>query len=214
MKTFREPMNALTHLIGACLSIIGMIVLFLHLFFTNNLNFLTVVSALAFGIGLIALYSASFIYHRCLGDDKKILGLKKWDHAMIFILIAGSYTPFCLISLSGTVGIVMLSAIWGVALLGIVLKILWINMPRWLGTALYIFLGWFAIFVFIPLYYALPFPGFVLLLIGGIMYTVGGVIYAIKKPNLFNSFGFHELFHIFVMLGSLCHFCCVYFYVL
>ena len=109
---------------------------------------------------------------------------------------------------------VMMLAIWGVALVGIVLKVAWIQMPRWLGTALYIFLGWFALFVLVPLYYALSLAGFLLLVGGGVMYTVGGVIYAIKKPNLSKSFGFHELFHIFVILGSLCHFICVFFFIL
>ena len=214
MNQFREPMNALTHLIGAVLSVFGIIAMVILIISEDNVTPLTLISVLAFGVGLICLYGTSFTYHAAQGDQEKILHLKKLDHAMIFILIAGTYTPFCLLCLTGTMRVAMMVAIWGVALIGIILKVAWINMPRWLGTGLYIFLGWFALFVLGPLYQALPLPGFMLLVGGGVMYTIGGVIYAIKKPNFGESFGFHELFHIFVILGSLCHFICVFFFIL
>lgn len=214
MKQFRDPVNALTHLIGGILSVFGIIAMFWLIIAENNVTSLTVISVLAFGMGLICLYFTSFTYHASLGSEEKVLHLRKLDHSMVFILIAGSYTPFCLLCLTGTMRMVMMLAIWGVALVGIVLKVAWIQMPRWLGTALYIFLGWFALFVLVPLYYALSLAGFLLLVGGGVMYTVGGVIYAIKKPNFSESFGFHELFHIFVILGSLCHFICVFFFIL
>ncbi|MGV8905133.1 MAG: PAQR family membrane homeostasis protein TrhA [Acetobacterium sp.] len=214
MSRFREPINALTHLIGAILSIFGMFAMFWLIIAENNVTPLTLISVFAFGLGLISLYTSSFIYHACSGNKGKIVHLKKMDHAMIFILIAGTYTPFCLLALSGTLGMVLMAAIWGIAILGIIFKMLWINMPRWLGTGLYIFLGWFALFALGPLYSALPLPGFILLASGGVMYTVGGVIYAIKKPNFSQTFGFHEFFHIFVLLGSLCHYCCIFFFIL
>lgn len=214
MNQFREPMNALTHLIGAILSIFGIIAMLILIVAKDNLTPLTLISVLAFGVGLICLYGTSFRYHASYGSKEEILQLKKLDHAMIFILIAGTYTPFCLLCLTGTMRVAMMVAIWGVALVGIILKVAWINMPRWLGTGLYIFLGWFALFVLGPLYQALPRPGFVLLVGGGVMYTIGGVIYAVKKPNFGKNFGFHELFHIFVILGSLCHFICVFFFIL
>ena len=214
MNQFREPMNALTHLIGAVLSVFGIIAMLVLIIAEDNVTPLTLVSVLAFGVGLICLYGTSFTYHAAQGDQQKILHLKKLDHAMIFILIAGTYTPFCLLCLTGTMRVAMMVAIWGVALIGIILKVAWINMPRWLGTGLYIFLGWFALFVLGPLYQALPLPGFILLLGGGVMYTIGGVIYAIKKPNFGEHFGFHELFHIFVILGSFCHFICVFFFII
>ncbi|MBC3795900.1 hemolysin III family protein [Acetobacterium tundrae] len=214
MNRFRDPINALTHLIGGILSVIGIIAMFWLIIAENNVTPLTVTSVLAFGLGLICLYFTSFTYHASLGSEEKVLRLRKLDHSMVFILIAGSYTPFCLLCLTGTMRMVMMIAIWGVAILGIVLKVAWIQMPRWLGTALYIFLGWFALFVLVPLYYALSLAGFLLLIGGGVMYTVGGVIYAMKKPNLSKDFGFHELFHIFVILGSLCHFICVFFFIL
>lgn len=214
MNHFREPMNALTHLIGAVLSVFGIIAMLFLIIASDNVTPLTVVSVLAFGVGLVCLYGTSFTYHAAQGDQQKILHLKKLDHAMIFILIAGTYTPFCLLCLTGSMRIAMMVAIWGVALIGIVLKVAWITMPRWLGTGLYIFQGWFALFVLGPLYQALPLPGFMLLVGGGVMYTIGGVIYAIKKPNFSEIFGFHELFHIFVILGSLCHFICIFFFIL
>lgn len=214
MNQFREPMNASTHLIGAILSVFGIIAMLILIIAEDNVTPLTLISVLAFGVGLICLYGTSFTYHASQGSKETVLHLKKLDHAMIFILIAGTYTPFCLLCLTGTMRVVMMIAIWGVALIGIILKVAWINMPRWLGTGLYIFLGWFALFVLGPLYQALPLPGFMLLVGGGVMYTIGGVIYAIKKPNLGKNFGFHELFHIFVIFGSLCHFICVFFFIL
>ena len=214
MNRFREPMNALTHLIGAVLSVFGIIAMVVLIIAEDNVTPLTLISVLEFKESLICLNGTSFTYHASQGDQEKILLLKKLDHAMIFILIAGTYTPFCLLCLTGTMRTAMMVAIWGVALIGIILKVAWINMPRWLGTGLYIFLGWFALFVLGPLYQALPLPGFMLLLGGGVMYTIGGVIYAIKKPNFGKNFGFHELFHIFVILGSFCHFICVFFFII
>jgi hemolysin III len=214
MNHFREPMNALTHLIGAIMSVCGILAMLILIISENRVTPFTLISVIAFGVGLICLYGTSFTYHASQGSKEKVLHLRKLDHAMVFILIAGTYTPFCLLCLKGAMQVAMMIAIWGVALLGIVLKVAWINMPRWLGTGLYIFLGWFALFVLGPLYQALPLPGFVLLVTGGVMYTIGGVIYAIKKPNFGKNFGFHELFHIFVILGSLCHFICVFFFIL
>jgi hemolysin III len=214
MEQFRDPVNALTHLIGGILSVFAIFAMFWLIIAENNVTPLTVISVLAFGAGLICLYFTSFTYHASLGSEEKVLHLRKLDHAMVYILIAGTYTPFCLLCLTGTMRLVMMLAIWGVALIGIVLKVTWIDMPRWLGTTLYIFLGWFALFVLVPLYQALSLPGFLLLVGGGVIYTIGGVIYAIKKPNFSKNFGFHELFHIFVILGSLCHFICVFFFIL
>ncbi len=192
-------MNALTHLIGAVLSVVGMIAMVVLIALEHRGDALTVVSVLAFGIGLIGLYYTSFYYHAVHVSPEKLLRLKKLDHSMIFLLIAGSYTPFCLLCLDGLTRIVFMSAIWG---------------ARWLNTGLYLFLGWFAIFALKPLYAALPTPGFVLLILGGLLYTVGGVMYGLKKPNIWPNFGFHEVFHVFVILGSLCHFYAVFAYIL
>lgn len=208
----REPINALTHLFGAFLSLIGTIVLLHH----TSLPFspVTLLSILVFGLSLILLYTTSGIYHLVHTTDAILLKLKKLDHSMIFILIAGSYTPFCLLALSGIWKWSIITIVWSLALIGITLKIFWIQMPRFLSTALYIGMGWIALFALKPLYASLSAGGFFFLILGGVMYTIGGVIYGIKKPNLSAEFGFHEIFHIFVMLGSFCHYWAVFKYIL
>lgn len=213
MKQYlREPVNALTHLLGAVLSLIGTILLFNHT--KLPLNPITITSILIFGISLIMLYTTSGIYHLVYTTDSILLRLKKLDHAMIFILIAGSYTPFCLLALSGFWKWSIISIVWSLAIVGITLKIFWIDMPRWLSTSFYIGMGWIALFALKPLYASLSAGGFFFLILGGVMYTIGGVIYGTKKPNLSSNFGFHEIFHIFVMLGSFCHYWAIFQYVL
>ena len=208
----REPINALTHLSGAFLSLIGTIILFNHT--TLPLSPVTLLSILIFGLSLILLYTTSGIYHLVYATDAILLKLKKLDHSMIFILIAGSYTPFCLLSLSGAWKWSIISIVWSLALIGIILKVFWIQMPRVLSTSLYIGMGWIALFALKPLYASLSAGGFFYLVLGGIMYTIGGIIYGTKKPNLSPEFGFHEIFHIFVMLGSFCHYWAVFKYIL
>ncbi len=214
MKALREPINALSHLGGLFLSLLGIGLMFAKIIITDHVNSLTITSIIAFGAGLICLYLSSFLYHGKIGPEEVIIGLKKIDHAMIFVLIAGSYTPFSLLCLSGNQRLAMMVGVWSVAIVGIILKVKWVFMPRWLGTGLYISLGWFALFVIKPLYLALARGGFALLLGGGLMYTVGGVIYALKKPSFSKDFSFHEFFHLFVILGSFCHFLCVFIYLL
>lgn len=213
MKQYvREPVNALTHLFGAVLSIIGTIVL---LNYTHAvLSPVTITSILIFGISLVLLYTTSGIYHLVYTTDAILLKLRKLDHSMIFILIAGSYTPFCLLSLTGVWKWSIITIVWSIAIIGIILKITWINMPRWLSTGLYIGMGWIALFALKPLYDSLAFGGFFFLLLGGVMYTIGGIIYGTKKPNICTGFGFHEIFHIFVLLGSFCHYWAILHYVL
>lgn len=215
MKQYvREPVNAFTHLGGALLSLIG--TLFLLNFNPSHSKLTTVatVSVLIFGISLILLYTTSGIYHLVITTDRTLLKLKKLDHSMIFILIAGSYTPFCMLSLTGAWRYSIISIVWSLALVGIVLKIFWITMPRWLSTFLYIGMGWIALFALKPLYASLSAGGFLFLVLGGLMYTIGGIIYGLKKPNFTAGFGFHEIFHIFVLLGSACHYWAILNYVL
>ncbi|MBE6022155.1 MAG: hemolysin III family protein [Cellulosilyticum sp.] len=208
----REPVNALTHLFGALLSIIGTIILL------NNthtaLSPVVIASILIFGVSLVLLYTTSGIYHLVHTTDAILLKLRKLDHAMIFILIAGSYTPFCLLSLTGVWKWSIITIVWSLALIGITLKMFWMNMPRWVSTGFYIGMGWIALFALKPLYDSLSLGGFVFLLLGGVMYTIGGVIYGLKKPNFSPEFGFHEIFHIFVLLGSFCHYWAIFKYVL
>ena len=160
--------------------------------------------------------AASSLYHS-LNVKENILKLfRKLDHMMIFVLIAGTYTPVCMLVLGGKTGMLLLSLIWGIALVGIVLKALWINCPKWFSSIIYIAMGWVCLLVFPILWEKLSTAAFAWLLAGGILYTVGGVVYALKLKG-FNGthqyFGSHEIFHLFVMAGSFCHFIVMYCYV-
>lgn len=212
---FREPINGLTHLIGAVLSLIALIFMVIKGINSDHNLTLTLVSTITFGISLILLYSASATYHSVNFSDSTIAFLRRLDHSMIFILIGGTYIPFCLLILTGTSRIAFTTAIICITILGVIFKMLWFNCPRWLSTTIYIGMGWISILLISPLYYAISLQGVLWLLFGGISYTVGGIIYATKPKFLkFKFFGFHEIFHVFIMIGSLLHFICVYYYVL
>lgn len=214
MKLVREPINGFTHLAGAILSFAGLLAMVIKASMTSG-SMLAITSVIVFGISMILLYSASATYHMVVARDKVIAFLRRLDHSMIFILIAGTYTPFCLISLNGMTGWVLFSIVAFVALAGVLFKMIWFNAPRWLSTIIYIGLGWVVIVVAKPLSVSLSTTGLFLLILGGIFYTIGGIIYATKPKFLeFKHLGFHEIFHIFIMLGSTAHFFCVYLYVL
>jgi len=172
---------------------------------------------LVFIISMILLYGASATYHSVNLPAAVIKILRKIDHSMIFVLIAGSYTPVCLLVLDPKRGYPLLIAVWSLALIGIGIKFLWITCPKWFSSVIYIAMGWICVFVFSPIVHRLPVAAFGWLLAGGIIYTVGGIIYALKLP-LFNArhqyFGSHEIFHLFVMGGSFCHFIFMYQYVI
>jgi len=209
LSKFREPVSGLTHLFGAILSILGLNILIQHSVITYKS------SLIVFGISLILLYTASSVYHLVYASDKAIMVLRRIDHSMIYILIAGTYTPICLIALKGHLGSILCIAIWALALTGIILKIFWFNAPRWLYTFFYVFMGWIAVFAIYPLLKAISFSGVLWLMAGGISYTIGAVIYAAKWPKITSElFGFHEIFHIFVLLGSFCHFWMIFKYVI
>jgi hemolysin III len=210
----REPINGLTHLAGALLSFAGLLALVIKASLTTG-SPLAITSVTIFGISMILLYTASATYHMVISKDSVIAFLRKIDHSMIFVLIAGTYTPFCLISLNGVTGWTLFGIITFAALCGILFKMIWFRSPRWLSTSIYIVMGWMVIFVVSPLSSVLNPAGIFWLVAGGIMYTIGGVIYALK-PDFLRSkhLGFHEIFHIFIMLGSTAHFLSVYLYVL
>ena len=213
-KYLREPVNSLTHLIGAVLSLIGLIALIIKVSFIEG-PLIDYIAILSFGISMILLYSASATYHSIISKDSVIKIFKKIDHSMIFVLIAGSYAPLCLITLQNSLGHSLFTAVVACGIIGIIFKFCWVTCPRWLSSTIYIGLGWFAIFAIYPLSKVLASTGIFLLVFGGILYTVGGVIYALKKDKIkVGLFGTHEIFHIFIMLGSLCHYLCVFFYVL
>lgn len=209
----KDPISALTHFVGF-LAVIPCFLLLMHkaklgASVWHQWGFAV------FGISLLLLYGASTIYHTLKLSQNKVNVLRRIDHMMIFVLIAGTYTPICLVSLHGAWGWTMLVLIWAFALAGILLKIFWMNAPRWLSTLIYVVMGWLAVVVFVPLEKAVSWNGVGLLLAGGIAYTVGAVIYGLKKPNItFKHFGFHEVFHIFVMVGSSLHIAFMFEYVL
>lgn len=214
IKYIREPVNSLTHFFGAVASFVGLVFMILKAIDVNDSLPSRLTGAIIFGISLIFLYSASSIYHWSKSSANRLLMLRKLDHAMIFVLIAGTYTPICLGVLHGFLKVFVLSTVWTLAIAGIFLKIFWFDCPRWLYTAFYIIMGWLALTFSAPLYRTLLMPGFIWLIIGGVLYTIGGVIYALKSPNISSKFGFHELFHIFVLLGSLSHFYLIYTFIL
>lgn len=210
---FREPVNGFTHLFGAVLSLIGLIMLLIFTVKDGNFSILKIIACIVFGISLILLYLASSVYHLVIASEKVLSILRKVDHSMIYILIAGTYTPICLVALNGYLRWGYLIAIWSLAMGGVLFKLIWFKSPRWISTVLYIVMGWLAIFALVPLYYSLSLNGFLWLLFGGISYTVGAIFYGLKKPIIIKNFGFHEIFHVFVMLGSLCHYWVVFRYI-
>jgi hemolysin III len=172
------------------------------------------VSFSIFGASLVLLYSFSSLYHLLPLSEEGILRMRKLDHIMIFVLIAGSYTPFCLVPLHGPWGWTLFGIVWGSALIGLVIKLFWMHAPRWLSTFIYLLMGWSCVIAIYPLIKTVPTGGMFWLIFGGLIYTVGAVIYAMKWPNFgFKHFGFHELWHLFVMGGSASHFIAVYHYV-
>ncbi|MGX4598289.1 PAQR family membrane homeostasis protein TrhA [Faecalimicrobium sp. JNUCC 81] len=210
----REPINGFTHLAGAILSFIGLLALVIKTTL-NTPSTLALTAVIIFGLSMILLYAASATYHLVISSDNVIGFLRRLDHAMIFVLIAGSYTPFCLIALNGTTGWILFGIIMATAVAGVSFKLIWFNCPRWISTVIYVAMGWISIFLISPLYKALSFQGVSLLVLGGVFYTIGAIIYATKPKFLdFKHLGFHEIFHIFIMLGSLTHFFCVFNYVI
>lgn len=212
--TIREPSSAFTHLIAMMLALFAAAPLLVKT--ALNTNGREFVAMCVFIVSMVLLYAASATYHSVNVTGKRLKLFKKIDHMMIFALIAGTYTPICLIILGGELGYTLLYVVWGIAIFGMLIKAFWVTCPKWFSSAIYIAMGWVCIFVFGTLRSSLPTAAFAWLLIGGIVYTIGGVIYALKLP-LFNSkhkkFDSHAVFHLFVMGGSICHFIFMYAYV-
>ena len=213
--TIREPGSAITHFIGMMLAVFAAMPLLAKAGMTGNSADVT--AMMIFALSMVSLYGASTLYHSINVTGRVLKIFKKLDHMMIFVLIAGSYTPVCMIVLGGESGYKLLAAVWGIALAGILIKAFWVTCPKWFSSVIYIAMGRVCVFVFGELLATLPRAAFLWLLAGGLFYTVGGVIYALKCP-IFNLkhkwFGSHEIFHVFVMLGSACHFIFMYHYVL
>ena len=171
------------------------------------------ISLTIYAVSLILLYAASTTYHTFICSEKLTTVLKKIDHMMIFVLIAGSYTPICMLVLERRTGMMLLALIWGIAAIGILIKAFWVYCPKWVSSILYIGMGWTCVLAFSQILNNLTRSEFAWLLAGGIIYTIGGIIYALKLPifnNKHKNFGSHEIFHLFVMGGSACHFIVMY----
>lgn len=210
-EKWREPINTLTHLIALILICPFVIYLIFKGYKIGGVYY--AVSFLIFALSIIGLYCASTIYHMLKISPENVTILKKIDHMMIFILISGTYTPICLIPLKGVIGYSILVFVWLIAFFGIFLKFFWIKAPRALSTCIYISMGWIAILAIYPISKILSFNALLLLFLGGIIYTLGAIIYSTKYPN-FKYFGFHEVFHLFVIAGSICHIIFMYKYIL
>ena len=209
----REPGSALTHFAGLLLLAIGAGPLIMRARLYGSAY--TVAGIVVFLLCGCLLYAASTVYHTVVLDLKKTTLFRKLDHSTISIMIAGTYTPVCLTYLRGTVGFRLLIAIWPIAILGVLLKLFWITCPKWISSLLYVLMGWLCVFAMGAILRALPPAAFGFLLAGGIFYTVGAVIYAIR-PRAFDAkhiyFGSHEIFHVFIMFGTLCHYLMMWFY--
>ena len=206
----KEPLSGTLHLLGLLLSVLALV----SLLIAGLGSVWKIVSFSIYGATLILLYNFSTIYHWApqeAGGEQQIF--RKLDHLSIYLLIAGTYTPFCLVTMRGPWGWSLFGVIWGLALLGILIQAIYINVDRRFTTLIYIAMGWMVLIAFKPLLETLNINGIWLLVLGGVVYSVGGIVYAFKKPNLFKYFGFHELWHVFVLLGSFFHFLAVYYYV-
>ncbi len=201
-----EKINVITHAIGFLLSIAALVLLIVHASYNGSARH--IVSFTIFGASLIVLYSASTLYHYSQKPNIRHK-LNILDHASIYILIAGTYTPFTLITLKGALGWTIFGITWGIALVGVFLKLFYTGRYDRISTIAYVVMGWIIIFAIKPLMESLPLNGLYWLLAGGISYTIGAVLFSIPKLK-FN----HAIFHLFVLLGSFSHFMAVYFYVL
>ena len=201
-----EKINTISHAVGFILCIVALVLLVMHA--TQNGDVWHIVSFSVFGASLIILYAASTFYHSAKKSELRNR-LNIIDHASIYVLIAGTYTPFTLVTLKGTIGWVIFGISWGLALTGIILKLFFTGKYNLMSTIMYVLMGWVIVFAIKPLINNLPLAGLLWLVAGGISYTIGAILYGIKKIK-FN----HAIFHMFVLTGSICHFMSVYFYVL
>lgn len=211
----KDPGSAITHFIGWLMALLAAVPLILRA--CTAPDSIHVISLSIFIISMLLLYAASTLYHSLDINEKINKRLKKFDHMMISVMIAGSYTPICLLVLKGRIGSTLLTIVWSLAMIGILIKAFWIYCPKWFSSILYIAMGWTCILALPTIYAKLSTPAFIWLLVGGIIYTIGGIIYGLKL-NVFNkkhqNFGSHEIFHLFVMAGSACHFVVMYVYLL
>jgi len=206
LSKLREPVNGLTHLGGAIAALFGQIALLV----VGWSGTAKIISIFVYGLSLVALFSASATYHLAKADPAILRKLRKLDHSAIYLLIAGTYTPFCINAFTGFFRWGLLAIIWTIALAGIIVKIFYVKAPRWLNATVYLVMGWLCASAVGQMPTALPVSTMGWLIVGGVVYTLGAVIYATKIFNFVpGKFGFHEVWHVFVLLGALAHFIAV-----
>lgn len=205
-----RPWSAITHGIGAALALAGTVFLLIRTLLTGGDPW-KLISFAVYGLSMAALYTASTLYHCVNTTVRARVNLRRFDHTSIYFLIAGTYTPICLTALRGPWGWTLLVIIWTLAVAGLFMSLWWINCPRGLTSSIYIAMGWLAIVAVWPLWEAVGAAGLFWLLLGGILYTAGGILYVLKWPGRSNPhFGCHEIFHLFILLGSAAHFMMMY----
>jgi hemolysin III len=210
MNKLREPVNGLMHAVAAVAALVGLIILIV----VAENDWIKLSSLIIYGTSLVLLLSASSAYHLVKGSPKAILWLRKLDHSAIYLLIAGTYTPICVNLFSGFWQWGMLALIWSLALVGIVTKLFIINLPRWFTATVYLIMGWLSVLAIQEILTNLPTGALVLLLLGGLAFTLGAVIYITKILDFVPGvFGFHEVWHIFVTLGCAFHYTMILIYV-
>ena len=201
---FRDPVSGFTHLVGAFFALLGTIYL---VYSSRDMGLRVTLVMLIYGLSMVLLYLASSLYHLPKVSDPTRLLLRRIDHAMIPVFIAGSYTPFCAVALNTTLGYSVLGVIWILTLAGLFKSVYWIHAPRWITAGLYVVMGWVSLVMIRPLWDALSTAGFLYLVLGGLAYSLGALIYAKKWPDPWPPvFGFHEIWHLFVLGGSVFHF--------
>ncbi len=203
LKKLREPVNGLTHLAGAVAAAMGLV----GLVYVGRESLFKQASLFVYASSLILMFAASAAYHLIRGGPRIQLLLRKLDHSSIYLLIAGTYTPICLRFFDGFWQWGIPAIIWSMALIGILVKLFVINAPRWITAAVYLLMGWLSVIAIPEMLRAMPVGALVWLVLGGLLFTVGAAVYVAKKPDWFPGvFGFHEVWHILVILGCLCHF--------
>jgi hemolysin III len=209
-KNLREPVNGLTHFFAAIAALIGMVILII----VGRGSLDRTIALTIYGVSLVLLFAASAAYHMIKARPKVLEILRKLDHSAIYLLIAGTYTPFCTIMFDGFWKWGMLTVVWSLALIGIVVKIFIVNAARWLNAGIYIVMGWLCIAAIGEMLRVLPPWALTWLVVGGVLYTLGAVVYITKILNFWpGKFGFHEVWHIFVLLGALAHFIAIAFFI-
>ena len=204
----KDPVSALTHLIGFIASVVLTPLIFIKASYSAY-TLADLIALCVYRLSVSLLYAASTTYHTFILPERPARILKKLDHMSIFVMIAGTYTPVCLILMNRNTGIPLLMTVWSVAAVGMLVKAFWVYCPKYVSSIIYIAMGWAALFKIKTIRTALGPGAFTLLLTGGIFYTVGGIIYALKI-RFNDDWSEHEIFHLLILLGSLCHYILIF----